>query len=470
MNYKSNCIKPEQEVLRRVINHMKTIAAFIFLAIALATVNGQQQAASNEPRPIIDGTGTYGKAIVSKLSTDLDGKLKNNVHPFVIGYCGWRVRVLTNYPLTKLDGMQVGLCKTILDFFDPQLTKILTEIEKNAQSMTNMYNVSQAESKAIQDFVVKKYGLYYMAIDNPSTKPDAVAKWKYGVGSNLGELAAHLTIWWRIWTNPKYEAAVAALLAGLDDDIRNAPKGVEPAFLSNLRKLQSLGTKTAFLPAERRQINDLLTQTLLSSVNLTNIANANPPVPNTVQVASSTPVSTGKTAAEYFEAGKAFADKGDHKSALIEFDQAAKLDPINAAIFFHRALSLEKLGSSDDALKDYNAVILLRFSLREAYFNRGTLFLNKKDYKAAIADLNASLAQDPKFEAAIYNRGLAYYNTNNLYAALTDFTNLLKLKPQHVNALIMRSYVYCAQGLGMSAFKDQELATQLGGKFERGCK
>jgi tetratricopeptide (TPR) repeat protein len=448
---------------------MKTIAAMLFLGLAFGNLLGQSTA-NNEPRPIIDGTGTYGKAIVSKLSTDLDGKLKNNVHPFVVGYCGWRVRVITSYPLTKLDGMQMGLCKTILDFFDPQLTPTLTAIENNAQSMTNMYNVSQAESKTIQDFVVKKYGLYYMAIDNPSTKPDAVAKWKYGVGSDLGELAAHLTIWWRIWSNPKYETAVAALLAGLDDDIKSAPKGVDPAFLTNLKKLQALGTKTTFLPAERRQVNELLTQTLLSSVGLTNIANANPPIPNGNAASILPPVPTGKTAAEYFETGKAFAEKGDHTAALIEFDQAAKLDPTNAAIFFRRALSLEKLGSSDDALRDYNAVILMRFSLREAYFNRGTLFLNKKDFKAAIADFNASLALDPKFQIAIYNRGLAYYNTNNLYAALTDFTNLLKLQPQHVNALIMRSYIYCAQGLGMSAFKDQELATQLGGKFERGCK
>ena len=124
----------------------------------------------------------------------------------------------------------------------------------------------------------------------------------------------------------------------------------------------------------------------------------------------------------------------------------------------------------DEALRDYTAVILLRGSLREAYFNRGTVYLNKKEYKAAIADLDMAINMDPKYTADMYNRGLANYNADNLYPALTDFNNVLKLEPRNVNALIMRSYIYCAQSLNTAAAKDQEIAIQLGGKFDPGCK
>jgi tetratricopeptide (TPR) repeat protein len=463
------------------INRIRVLAAA--LAMAAFGAVAMSQATSSDHKPIIDGTGIFGKTLVGKLANDVEGRQRKNVHPFVIGYCGWRVRALTNFSLTKLDGMQIGLCKTILDFFDPEITPTLAAIERNATSMIKPIEISPAESKAIQDFVVMKYGTYYMGLFDPKHKPDPVAKWKYNVGGNLGELAAYMTIWWRIWTNEKYEAKIASYLAGLDDDIKSVPKGVDPSFVANLRKLNSLGSKTKFTPVERRQLNDLLTETLLSSISLTNIANVNEPIPSGSGSASfgpaptpnsnTTPVPTtagGKTATEYLEAGKSFYAKGDYKPAIEEFDQAAKLEPMNGLILFHRALARAKLGLVDDAIKDYNAVIFLRVSLREAYFNRGTLYLNKKEFKSAIADLNAAIKLDPRYEDAIYNRGLAYYNSNDLFAALGDFNTVLKAKPTHINALIMRSYVYCAQGLGMSAFKDQELATQLGGKFERGCK
>jgi Tfp pilus assembly protein PilF len=464
------------------INKKRVLTATL-AAIATCTAATNGQTTASDRKPIIDGTGIFGKTVVGKLATDVEGRQRKNVHPFVIGYCGWRVRALTNFSLTKLDGMQIGLCKTILDFFDPEITPTLAAIEKNATSMIKPVEISPAESKAIQDFVVKKYGTYYLGLFDPSQKPDPVAKWKYNVGGNLGELAAYMTIWWRIWTNEKYEAKIASYLAGLDDDIKSVPKGVDPSFVANLRKLNSLGSKTKFTPIERRQLNDLLTDTLLSSVSLTNVANVNEPIPSgsgsalfgpsPAQTSPTAPVQTtsgGKSAAEYFEAGKSLYAKGDYKGAIDEFDQAAKLGPMNGLIFFHRALAREKLGLNDDAIRDYNAVVLLRVSLREAYFNRGTIYLNKKEYKLAIADLNAAIKLDPKYEDAIFNRGLAYYNSDELYAALGDFNTILKKKPTHINALIMRSYVYCAQGLGMSAFKDQELATQLGGKFERGCK
>jgi len=262
------------------------------------------------------------------------------------------------------------------------------------------------------------------------------------------------------------------LLAGLDNDLKSVPKGADPVFVANLRKLNSLGTKVKFTPVERRQVNELLTQTLLSPVSLANIANLKEPMPSKPGNLFSRSMSSGmeRTVNELLENGRSSAAKGDHKAAVAQFDQALQLDPANTMAYFHRAMSREKTGAFDEAIKDYSAVILLRGSLREAYYNRGTIFLSKKEYQAAIADLDMAINIDPKYVAALYNRGLAHYNANNMFAALADFNNVLKLDPKHVSSLIMRSYVYCAQGLTASASKDQELAFQLGGKFEHGCK
>jgi tetratricopeptide (TPR) repeat protein len=145
---------------------------------------------------------------------------------------------------------------------------------------------------------------------------------------------------------------------------------------------------------------------------------------------------------------------------------STKLEPGTVALFQPR----RKTGKVDEAIRDYDGVILLRVSPREAYFNRGTLLLNKKEYKAAINDFDAAISLDPKYDVALYNRGLAHYSLKNYFAAQADFNNLIKLQPKHTNAYIMRSYVYCAQGLRMSAIKDQQMAVQLGGNVEIGCK
>jgi len=211
---------------------------------------------------------------------------------------------------------------------------------------------------------------------------------------------------------------------------------------------------------------------LAASVSLGSVANANDSVPpSSARPTRNSGDSSSQSSAEFrFEAGKVLAVKSEFKAALVEFDQAVKLDPQNGLIYFHRALTKEKLGLVDGAINDYTAVILLRTSLREAYFNRGTLYLNKKEYKSAVADLNSAIVLDPKYEAAFYNRGLAYYNLEQIYAALGDFNNVIKLNPKNANGYLMRSYVYCSQGLTSAATRDQEMASQLGASFERGCK
>jgi tetratricopeptide (TPR) repeat protein len=314
--------------------------------------------------------------------------------------------------------------------------------------------------------------LQYLGLPDPRIKPDPVAKWKFNVGGNLGEIAAHLTIWWRIWTNSQYEAKIGQLLSGLSDDIKSAPKGADPKFLAALRKLSVLGAKSKFTWEERTRMNALLTEALLASVPLTKMPNSTD-LSDTSSLAApivgSTP-SVKKTASQYLQDGKGFAAKGEFQKAIAEYDLGIKVEPGNGLLYFNRALAREKLGQVDEAIRDYDGVILLRVSPREAHFNRGTLLLGQKEYKAAVNDFDAALALDPKYDMALYNRGLAHYSLKNYFAAQADFNSLIRLQPKHANAYIMRSYVYCAQGLRMSAIRDQEVAIGLGGTVERGCK
>jgi len=451
------------------MKHLSLILASFLIPAGLVTVSAQTGAA---PKPIVDGTGVFGKTLFERLNTDPDGAQKRNIKPFVIGYCGWRTKALVQYPITKFDGLQIGLCRTILQPFDSQLTTTLASLETQTNTVASPIDVSETETKVINEFLVVKHGLQYLGLPDPRLKPDPVAKWKFNLGGNLGEIAAHLTIWWRIWTNPQFEARVGQLIASLNDDIKNAPKNADPKILAALRKLSVFGGKVKFSREDRVRINTLLTETLLASLELSKMANDTASVDAVgggTQLIGSTP-SVRKTAAQYLQDGKALAGKGDYQKAIAEYDLGLKVEPGNGLLYFNRALARERLGQVDEAIRDYDGVILLRVSPREAYFNRGTLLLNKKEYKSAISDFDAAIALDPKYEVAFYNRGLANYSLNNYFAAQADFNNLIKLQPKNANAYIMRSYVYCAQGLRMSAIKDQDIAIGLGGSVERGCK
>ena len=450
--------------MKQILLFFAAIAPFLSLSISVAS----------QTKPIVDGTGAFGKALLEHMNSDPEGAQKRNIKPFVIGYCGWRTKTIAQYPITKYDGLQLGLCRTILQPFDNQLTGTLASLENQTSTITKSMDASEAEKKAIHEFAVLKYGLPYLGLPDSRLQPDPIAKWKFNVGGNLGEIAAHLTIWWRIWTNAEFEVRIGKLLGGLNRDIKSAPKAADSKFLAALRKLATLGTKTKFTTEERARINALLTDALIASLQLAKLSNSGdststdaasivPPVVGSVP-------SVRKSAAGYLEDGKALAAKGEFQKAIAEFDQAIKIEPGNGVIYFNRALMREKLGQLDEAIRDYDGVILLRVSPREAYFNRGTLLLNKKEHKAAISDFDSAISLDPKYEAALYNRGLAHYNSKNYFAAQADFNNLIKLQPKHANAYIMRSYVYCAQGLRMSAIRDEQMAVQLGAKAETSCK
>lgn len=68
-----------------------------------------------------------------------------------------------------------------------------------------------------------------------------------------------------------------------------------------------------------------------------------------------------------------------------------------------------------------------------------------------------------------YDRGLARYRTMRFNEAAADFTEAIRHDPNHVNAYIMRSKIYCAQKLLISALKDENKAISLGGKLEKLC-
>ena len=62
-----------------------------------------------------------------------------------------------------------------------------------------------------------------------------------------------------------------------------------------------------------------------------------------------------------------------------------------------------------------------------AYYDRGLIYYNRKQFDEAIGDVDRAILFDPEYLEAYNNRGLAYRGKGNNDKAISDFSEALKL-------------------------------------------
>jgi tetratricopeptide (TPR) repeat protein len=98
-----------------------------------------------------------------------------------------------------------------------------------------------------------------------------------------------------------------------------------------------------------------------------------------------------------------YKDRGDYDRAIVDCDQAIRLDP---------------------SPKKFNS--------------RAAAYYFKHDYDHAIADYSEAIRLDPKFVDPIHNRGLAYAAKGDLDRAIADYNEAIRLDPRDFTALCGR--------------------------------
>jgi tetratricopeptide (TPR) repeat protein len=69
-----------------------------------------------------------------------------------------------------------------------------------------------------------------------------------------------------------------------------------------------------------------------------------------------------------------------------------------------------------------------------AYCNRGSAYLEKKDYDRAIADYDQAVKLDPNDAAAYLGRGSAYLKKGDYDSAYADMEKVLQINPNNADA------------------------------------
>jgi tetratricopeptide (TPR) repeat protein len=142
--------------------------------------------------------------------------------------------------------------------------------------------------------------------------------------------------------------------------------------------------------------------------------------------------------------GISWRQKGNDDKALIDFDEAIRLDPNSATAYSSRGNLWGDQGDNDKALADYNEAIRLNPKLPPAFSNRAVSWMAKGDKDRALADLNEAIRLDPTFMDAYNNRGFVWRVSGDTGRAVADYTQVIRLNPDFADAYDSLAVIFAA--------------------------
>jgi tetratricopeptide (TPR) repeat protein len=100
----------------------------------------------------------------------------------------------------------------------------------------------------------------------------------------------------------------------------------------------------------------------------------------------------------------------------------------------------------------------------DVFYNRGSAYLNNKQYDRAVQDFDVAIKRKPDFAVAFINRGFAHEKTQQYDEALKDYDQALKLDSKSVFSLVHRGDAYAKKEQYQRAIQDYDSAIALAPK------
>jgi len=169
----------------------------------------------------------------------------------------------------------------------------------------------------------------------------------------------------------------------------------------------------------------------------------------------------------YYNRGVAYGYLGEYEQAIQEYDKALQLDPNDIYAYTNRGIAYGNLGDYKYAILNFNEALSLNSKLSEAYYSRGVAYFNLEKYEDAIADFDEVLRLNPNDAIAYSNRGAAYLNLEKYEDAIADFNEVLYLNPDDINIYFTRGNAYADLGKYEDAIADFDEMLRLNPNDER---
>ena len=156
----------------------------------------------------------------------------------------------------------------------------------------------------------------------------------------------------------------------------------------------------------------------------------------------------------YIGRAEALIGLRDLRSAVADFDRAARLLPRDTTVFNLRGTTKKSLGDLTGAMADFDRAIELNPRSIGALQNRASLHMANRDPRRALADYDAILALHPESQQTLLARGWAKIELKDGAGAERDFSTLLKINPEHSSALMGRAKARETMGDPRGALED----------------
>lgn len=143
-------------------------------------------------------------------------------------------------------------------------------------------------------------------------------------------------------------------------------------------------------------------------------------------------------AAAYKNRGNAYDDKGEYARALEDYDQAVRINPLDADAFNSRGTTYAALGRYERAVLDFDEAIRLNPASPLAFGNRCFARGVLDQLEQALADCNEALRLKPRSAGAIGSRAFVHLKLRRYEAAIADYNLKLRTSPDDAHALFGR--------------------------------
>jgi tetratricopeptide (TPR) repeat protein len=143
------------------------------------------------------------------------------------------------------------------------------------------------------------------------------------------------------------------------------------------------------------------------------------------------------TAKEFINEGVALHDKGEYNNALLQYDQALRLEPANYMAMYEKSYSLMALKRYDDATD------LLKKVLKDSkdpdirklcYVNYGSILDYQGEGKKSIKIYKEAIKEFPDEYLLYFNKGVTEQGMNETEDAVESFKDALRKNPYHASS------------------------------------
>jgi tetratricopeptide (TPR) repeat protein len=136
--------------------------------------------------------------------------------------------------------------------------------------------------------------------------------------------------------------------------------------------------------------------------------------------------------------GNAFDDKGEYTRALEDYDEAVRINPLDADAFNCRGTTYNALARYERAILDFDEAIRLNPTSPLAFSNRCFARGVLEQLEQGLADCGESLRLKPNNPGAFGSRALIHLKLGRYDAAIGDFNLLLRKSHDDAYALFGR--------------------------------